>query len=467
MGIWGQRLLEWLVGAVIGSALAILVVTGLDAFWGQPAQPPAVGEKGPGVEPRQAPRELPEPTPSATPRPVPDRNEIRLPLRPLTSGTEAVQVNQPDPWASDVNGVTLLMQAAQKGDLAQMQRLREMGALVNQLDNRAHSALVYAIEARSGPAVAWLIANGAEMEVNCCDGAVSPLLHALGTWDLAVIEPVIRAERPFFWCRAAREALYAAIRVKDKAFIRVLLEAHLCPPTLDDSRQPLLAYALAWGDDALFCLLLECGADPNTRLESPVDRSFSQWIGNKGLREYLETEPGLTVLMLASALGRMECVQALVERGAKRGAASGRYKMTAMDFASRYHSKPELLQVLLGKSPRPEDQRMWVNISIDRQRAVFYKDGQVAFVSPVSTGKPGFPTPTGRFVVTDKDKLRVSSIYHAYMPFFMRMSCRDFGMHAGDVPGYPASHGCIRLPYDSAVKLFREVEVGTLVTISP
>jgi lipoprotein-anchoring transpeptidase ErfK/SrfK len=51
------------------------------------------------------------------------------------------------------------------------------------------------------------------------------------------------------------------------------------------------------------------------------------------------------------------------------------------------------------------------------------------------------------------------------MPFFMRLNCREFGMHAGVVPNYPASHGCIRMPGEKVRELFKQVEVGTLVTI--
>jgi lipoprotein-anchoring transpeptidase ErfK/SrfK len=51
------------------------------------------------------------------------------------------------------------------------------------------------------------------------------------------------------------------------------------------------------------------------------------------------------------------------------------------------------------------------------------------------------------------------------MPYFMRLSCLDFGMHAGVVPNYPASHGCIRLPGDAARKFFSEIPIGTLVTV--
>ena len=69
-------------------------------------------------------------------------------------------------------------------------------------------------------------------------------------------------------------------------------------------------------------------------------------------------------------------------------------------------------------------------------------------------------------MVTDKKRSHVSSLYHVQMPFFMRLNCLDFGMHAGNVPNYPASHGCIRLPAEIAQKLFAEIPVGTVVTIN-
>jgi lipoprotein-anchoring transpeptidase ErfK/SrfK len=84
----------------------------------------------------------------------------------------------------------------------------------------------------------------------------------------------------------------------------------------------------------------------------------------------------------------------------------------------------------------------------------------------ISTGKAGYATPTGEFVVTDKKLVHVSTIYKVEMPYFMRLSCKDFGMHEGYVPDYPASHGCIRLPSEAAHRLYKEVPIGTLVTIT-
>jgi len=439
--------------------------------------PPALGEKLPPLQQQTpnvdaAPNEAP-PQPKATPTPVPDRNQIRLPLPPVKQERWPLQVLQPEfdpvPFdlnAADAKGVTALMRAAEAGDLAMLEQLFTQGAEINQRDDLEHTALYFAIEAKSALAVNWLLAHDATVEGTCCDGAHSLLLHALETNELSVIEPILRAAHPREWCRPAREALDMALRAEDKPFIRALLVNHQTPPTWEDSRHPLLGYAIAWGDTHLVALMLECGANPNTPLQSPVDKAFSHLIANASVRDYLETETGMTPLMLAAATGQLETAQDLLQYGAKRGVTTKRYRMTAIDFAARRDVGPEMLQVLLGKSPRPEDQHMRINISIGSQRAVLYKDGQVAFVTPVSTGRPGFPTPTGQFVVTDKDRMHRSTLYPAYMPYFLRMSCRDFGLHAGELPGYPASHGCIRLPWGSAQRLFKEVDIGTLVTIS-
>ena len=75
-------------------------------------------------------------------------------------------------------------------------------------------------------------------------------------------------------------------------------------------------------------------------------------------------------------------------------------------------------------------------------------------------------TPTGHFKVSEKDTTHISTIYHVSMPFYMRLS-RPFGMHAGYLPVYPASHGCIRMPKDKAALFFKNVIVGTSVRILP
>jgi lipoprotein-anchoring transpeptidase ErfK/SrfK len=93
------------------------------------------------------------------------------------------------------------------------------------------------------------------------------------------------------------------------------------------------------------------------------------------------------------------------------------------------------------------------------------KDGVPVFDTVCSTGREGYSTRVGDYVITDKERNHRSTIYKVQMPYFMRLSCLDFGMHEGFVPNHPASHGCIRLPGDAARKLFAEIPIGTLVTV--
>ncbi|MGI9243915.1 MAG: L,D-transpeptidase [Verrucomicrobiales bacterium] len=107
-----------------------------------------------------------------------------------------------------------------------------------------------------------------------------------------------------------------------------------------------------------------------------------------------------------------------------------------------------------------------VVVNIARQRAYVYVDGKVAIDSPVSTARSGKRTPRGNFGVGEKVRQgKISTIYHVDMPFWMRLGSSAYGMHAGYLPGYPASAGCIRLPYEAAAKIYDCVGYGTRVKI--
>ena len=94
-------------------------------------------------------------------------------------------------------------------------------------------------------------------------------------------------------------------------------------------------------------------------------------------------------------------------------------------------------------------------ISLDEQRAYVYRNGLRIGVSTVSTGKKGKETPTGVFTILQKKKDHKSNLYNsAPMPFMQRLTWDGIALHAGNLPGYPASHGCVRLPYEFARKLF-------------
>lgn len=106
-------------------------------------------------------------------------------------------------------------------------------------------------------------------------------------------------------------------------------------------------------------------------------------------------------------------------------------------------------------------------VSIDDQRLVLYADGAPIAQSAVSTGIPGHPTPTGIFSVIQKNRFHRSNIYSgAPMPFMQRITWSGIALHAGIVPGRPASHGCIRLPNEFATKLWGMTRLGARVVIA-
>jgi lipoprotein-anchoring transpeptidase ErfK/SrfK len=149
------------------------------------------------------------------------------------------------------------------------------------------------------------------------------------------------------------------------------------------------------------------------------------------------------------------------------------------------------LSVLLsGSAGMASQTRVIINLS--DQRASLVQQGRITLVSPIASGKPGWSTPTGNFSIFKKDidhrSQSFGSVLDAYgrvvnsnatpssyvprgghyhpapMPYFMEFSPM-VGMHAGYLPGYPASHGCVRMPRDLAVLFFERVQIGTPVTV--
>jgi lipoprotein-anchoring transpeptidase ErfK/SrfK len=137
-----------------------------------------------------------------------------------------------------------------------------------------------------------------------------------------------------------------------------------------------------------------------------------------------------------------------------------------------------------------------VLVSISKQRAYLMTGDQIAIDSPISSGKRGHTSPTGKFTILEKDKDHHSSIYGDYkdtqgrtvrggisahidsapsgthfvgasMKWFMRLTGEGVGMHVGILPGYPASHGCIRMPEPAAALFYSHVKVGTPAVVEP
>ncbi len=136
-----------------------------------------------------------------------------------------------------------------------------------------------------------------------------------------------------------------------------------------------------------------------------------------------------------------------------------------------------------------------IKISLREQKARFYKGGQLVGVSQISSGRKSFETPTGSYRILQKNIDHRSNLYGeivdqygnvvnndadvrkdrpppggrfvgAPMPYFMRITNGGVGMHEGYLPGYAASHGCIRMPGHMAAKFFENVSIGTPVTVT-
>jgi hypothetical protein len=106
-------------------------------------------------------------------------------------------------------------------------------------------------------------------------------------------------------------------------------------------------------------------------------------------------------------------------------------------------------------------------VSLPEQRAYVYRNGVLIGVSTVSTGKKGYETPTGVFTILQKHEDHYSNIYDsAPMPYMQRLTWSGVALHAGKLPGYPASHGCVRMPYEFARKLYGETKTGLTVVVS-
>src|SRR3984893_16969401 len=122
------------------------------------------------------------------------------------------------------------------------------------------------------------------------------------------------------------------------------------------------------------------------------------------------------------------------------------------------------------KSDRPEDSSkgpLQIIISIADQRVSLFDNGTLIARSSVSTGTQGHPTPLGVFSVIGKQRWHRSNIYSAApMPYMQRITWSGIALHAGVVPGHPASHGCIRLKNDFAVRLWHLTKRGTRVIIA-
>jgi len=369
-----------------------------------------------------------------------------------------------DPNGRDTGGRTPLLIATSQQDWKTARRLVDAGALVDLADTSGFTPLMAAAAHGNIDMFRLLLVRTANLHAEAQTNDGHDLLGmALDGGNPQIVDTVLdRLPAMPQWTRSTHRALSAALQAGNKQHIRLLLGKHSAPPTPEGKKVPFLAYAIAGNNSSLFNMLLACGADPNTVLPSQCDKDFLAMLSSKSLSGYVEEDRNLTVAMLAAGLGQDDYLRALLNAGANRNRLTSRDKMSALDIAAET-GHWRAAQILLGGGPSPD--RLRLEISLGLQRVALVKNGEPVYRTQCSTGRPGYSTKRGEFVITNKERYHRSTIYHVDMPYFMRLSCLDFGMHAGYVPDHPASHGCIRLPEEAARKFFSEIPVGTLVTV--
>ncbi len=365
--------------------------------------------------------------------------------------------------AADDGGITPLMAAAKFGNAETIRELLAKPANPNATDMAGRTALHHAVLAAQPLAIELLLRATATAESRSPDGSdLCDLALATHNWE--VIGPVLEHFPPASaWTPTAAAMLRAAANSDDQVHGRLLLSKHLQQPTLEGHAVPLLASAVVMGDTRLVKALLKLGVNPNVVVPAPCEKDFLRAIKSSYLRDYVEADSGTTPLMLAAGLGDVELVQALLAAGADRNRMTAHYKMLPLYFSTRTPSW-RTTQLLLGSGPSPDALR--IEISLGAQKMSVLKRGAPALTTACSTGRAGFSTASGVYVITDKDRDHRSTIYKVPMPYFMRLNCRDFGLHEGNVLSRNASHGCIRLPGETARRLFSEIPIGTLVNIN-
>lgn len=349
--------------------------------------------------------------------------------------------------------------ALASGDVGMMRRLLRLGVRADALDGHGRLPLETAARRRQGSMVRLLLDHGAP--------AGDALYQACSSGDRGMADLLLKSGMSPNPTRAPwlDTPLGAAIRSGDAVLVRRLLDRGANPhfPTAEGQLPLHLAIVLAQPD--IVGLLLSRGCSANAPFQLPVRQAFLDRVRSKTMRWVLKADRNITPLMLAASCGEPETARHLMRAGAKQEAIARVTRFTPINFASGM-GDVRMMRTLLGRDPRLEERTIVISISEQRAR-VYDGFGREIYTTRVSTGKPGYSTPTGEYAITNKHRDWTSTLYHASMPYFQRLSCADFGMHQGVVPGYPASHGCIRLPEAAAIKLFGMTQTGDRVRIIP
>ena len=224
-----------------------------------------------------------------------------------------------------------------------------------------------------------------------------------------------------------------------------------------------LTQAILANDNALAESVLKQNCDPNFRVDLSESESKRLRALSPRMAYYYSNGSEFRPLHIAAGLGETAICQLLLASGAKQFALSRGYDWVPAQYAAKA-GHPDLAQILLGLDPNEDRYR--IEISLSSQKLTVLEKGLPFLSAGISTGRRDKPTPPGMYLVTDKIKLQRSTLYKVPMPYFLRLSFSEVGIHYGVNPGHPASHGCIRIgSEEQARKIFNVCPIGTIVQI--
>jgi len=351
---------------------------------------------------------------------------------------------------------SLLHRAAEHDDVGTIRLLIERGSDIESPFRNGTRPIEYAIDTDKRALVSLLLAHGAEANDLVCRalrrGRTEILSELLA--DGASVDIMIDEQPAIEW----------AVRNASPEQVGVLLDHGADPEIFGREGQSMLALAVALDRPEVVATLADHGADIDARVASPALDVFADLFTSRLARLYLTKDRGLTPLMLAVIRGRQDTVRVLLERSARLNTPTGVHGTWPIGLAAFQEDVP-MMQLLLGRDPDPAKQRRRILVSLADQTAALYVDGDLRLKTRVSTGRQGFETRPGKYVITNKYRHWTSTLYDAPMPYFLRLNAGAVGLHEGVVPRHPASHGCIRVPRGTAQQLFVSTRVGDPVTI--
>jgi lipoprotein-anchoring transpeptidase ErfK/SrfK len=193
-----------------------------------------------------------------------------------------------------------------------------------------------------------------------------------------------------------------------------------------------------------------------------------RYVGGHGVSGLTGRTWRIAVLTAAGAVGAASQAQAALYYSTDSDGGITRPRAVAPQRQRARHHQGKKIERPPEKEASKPQGPLIISISIERQKLRIYDDNGFYAETPISTGMKGHPTPMGVFSVIQKQKLHHSNIYSgAPMPYMQRITWSGIAIHAGVLPGYPASHGCIRMPMAFAIKMWNWTRMGARVVVTP